>query len=122
MRGFHDGWRDGFEAKLVGQGTIRGRLYDLGDYPGVRVEGNSSDNFVTGELYQLRQPERSIRVLDGYEDCFPSEPHKSLFVRDLVVVTLEGGQRTRAWTYLYNRPVNDARLIPSGNYRQSRTQ
>jgi gamma-glutamylcyclotransferase (GGCT)/AIG2-like uncharacterized protein YtfP len=117
MRGFHEAWQDKFQAKLIGQGTIRGRLYDLGDYPGARVASTSSDDFVTGELYELSHPERAIRFLDGYEGYFPSEPHKSLFVRDLVTVTLQGCRKTRAWAYLYNRPVSDGKLIPSGNYR-----
>jgi len=117
MRGFHDAWQDKFGAKLVGQGTMRGSLYDLGNYPGVKIAADGSDDFVMGELYQLRHPERAISILDGYEGYSPSAPLKSLFIRDLVAVTLEGGQRTVAWVYLYNRPVSHAKLIPSGNYR-----
>jgi gamma-glutamylcyclotransferase (GGCT)/AIG2-like uncharacterized protein YtfP len=117
MRGFHEDLRKNIEAKLVGDGTISATLYDLGDYPGARLAGNRSENFVKGELYKLGDPEHAIGILDKYEDHFPSEPRKSLFIRELMTVTLEGGRKRRAWTYLYNRPVNDAKLIPSGNYR-----
>jgi gamma-glutamylcyclotransferase (GGCT)/AIG2-like uncharacterized protein YtfP len=117
MRGFHVSWQGEFGAKLVGQGTIRARLYDLGDFPGARLADNTADSSVTGELYRLREPERAIRVLDSYEGYFPTQPYRSLFIRDLVTVTVEGGRRTRAWTYVYNRPVSNAKLIPSGDYR-----
>lgn len=117
MRGFHEDLQEKVGGKLIGKGTIRAKLYDLGDYPGARLAGNSSESFVKGELYQLGDPERASRVLDEYEDYFPSEPRKSLFIRQLVTVTLEDGRKRRAWTYLYNRPVDNAKLIPSGNYR-----
>jgi gamma-glutamylcyclotransferase (GGCT)/AIG2-like uncharacterized protein YtfP len=117
MRGFPEYLQEKVQAKFLGEGSIRARLYNLGDYPGARLAGNSSDNFVKGELYQLGDPERSIKALDRYEDYFPSAPDKSLFIRELVMVTLESGRKRRAWTYLYNRPAGDAELIPSGNYR-----
>ncbi|HEV2417147.1 MAG TPA: gamma-glutamylcyclotransferase family protein [Terriglobia bacterium] len=117
MQSFQGGLQEKVGAKLVGEGTIRARLYDLGDYPGARLADNGSENFVKGELYQLSDPERTARILDKYEEYFPSEPLKSLFIRELVTVTLEGGRKRRAWTYLYNRPVDNTKLIPSGDYR-----
>lgn len=118
MRGLGDDVQKKVEAKLIGEGTIRARLYDLGEYPGARLAGNTSDSFVKGELYRLRDPERAIGILDEYENYFPSEPRKSLFIRELVAVMLENRATRRAWTYLYSRPVDDVKLIPSGNYRE----
>jgi gamma-glutamylcyclotransferase (GGCT)/AIG2-like uncharacterized protein YtfP len=117
MRGFHEDWHEKVEANLLGEGTIRAKLYDLGDYPGAKLAGAGSESLVKGELYQLRDPERAIEILDKYEDYIPSQPRKSLFIRELVPVTLESGRKRMAWTYLYNRPVDNLKLIPSGNYR-----
>ncbi len=117
MRGFHEDLQEKVGAKLVGEGTIRAKLYDLGDYPGAKLAGSSSENLVKGELYRLRDGEGASKILDQYEDYLPSAPRRSLFIRQLVTVTLENGRKRKAWTYLYNRPVDDAKLIPSGSYR-----
>jgi gamma-glutamylcyclotransferase (GGCT)/AIG2-like uncharacterized protein YtfP len=119
MRGLREDLRTKVDAKLIGGGTISAKLYDLGDYPGAKLAGKLSHSTVKGELYQIRDPDGTMRKLDSYEGCFPSEPGKSLFTRELVTVTLEDGKKTRAWTYLYNRPLDNAKLIPSGNYRDA---
>jgi gamma-glutamylcyclotransferase (GGCT)/AIG2-like uncharacterized protein YtfP len=118
MRGLHEHWQEKVGAKLVGEGTIRARLYDLGDFPGAKLAHNGSGYYVKGELYRLSDPDHATHVLDKYEDCFPSEPLKSLFIRELVPVTLEDHRKLTAWVYLYNRPVDEAHLIPSGDYRE----
>ena len=104
-------------ATLVGRGSIRAKLYDLGDYPGARQNGASSARQVKGELYRLRDAQNAIRLLDEYEEFFPGEPRRSLFVRRRTQVALEDGGTRIAWVYLYNRPVDESRLIPNGDYR-----
>jgi gamma-glutamylcyclotransferase (GGCT)/AIG2-like uncharacterized protein YtfP len=117
MKGFGEGWQDRLGAELVGQGSTCGRLYDLGGYPGATPDGGESGQRVKGELYRLGDPELAMRVLDEYEDFFPLHPEQSLFVRTLVLVTLENGRREDAWAYFYNRAVDETKLIPSGDYR-----
>jgi hypothetical protein len=39
MRGFREDWQRKLGAEFVGRGTIRGNLYDLGEYPGPKVPG-----------------------------------------------------------------------------------
>jgi len=58
-----------------------------------------------------------IKCLDGYEEFFPLEPHKSVFVREMMPVKPEGGLQKRAWVYLYNGKVPGSSRIPSGDYR-----
>lgn len=153
MRGFREDLQHKVQARFLGKGSIRARLYDLGPYPGAKLAGNSSEDSVKGELYQLGDAEPAIMMLDKYEAYSRLEPDNSLFIRDLVTVTLglrsasdvtaaplwsrlgnsisepcalagdlgntlEGSRNRRAWTYLYNRPVSEAKLIPSGNYRE----
>ena len=119
MKGFREDWQRKVEAEFVRIGTIRARLYDLGDYPGARVLGAELGQRVSGELYRLRDPKLALKILDKYEEFSPLEPKKSLFVRELVSVTLEDGRKKRAWAYLYNRGMANAKLIPTGRYRDS---
>ena len=120
MKGFHEDWQREAGADFVGPGTIRANLYDLGGYPGARVFGAEPEQRVGGELYRLRDPDRALKILDKYEEFFPLRPNKSLFVRELLPVTLEDGRKKRAWAYLYNRGIANARLIPTGRYRDTR--
>jgi gamma-glutamylcyclotransferase (GGCT)/AIG2-like uncharacterized protein YtfP len=119
MKGFREDWQRKLGAEFVGRGTIRANLYDFGEYPGARVVGAESGRRVSGELYRLRDPELALKTLDEYEEFSPLKPNKSLFIRKLVSVTLEDGRKKRAWAYLYNRGIANARLIPTGCYRDS---
>jgi len=94
-------------------------LYDFGEYPGAKVLGAKPGRRVSGELYRLRAPKLALIFLDQYEGFSPLQLNKSLFVRELVSVTLEDGRKKRAWAYLYNRGIAKATLIPTGRYRDS---
>ncbi len=118
MEGLHQGLLRRAGARLVGKGTICAKLYDLGDYPGAKPNGGPRGSIVKGELYRLSDPEGAVEILDRYEDFFPERLDKSLFVRRLARVTLEDGRVQEAWTYFYNRPVDESRLVASGNYRE----
>jgi gamma-glutamylcyclotransferase (GGCT)/AIG2-like uncharacterized protein YtfP len=120
MKGFGEGWQELVGAELVGQGSICAKLYDLGEYPGATPDGGESRQWVRGELYRVNDPDLVMRILDGYEEFLPLQPEESLFVRALVPVTLETGRRQDAWVYFYNRAVDEANLIPSGDYRHNR--
>ena len=52
-------------ARYVGPATTRGRLYDLGAYPGMRAARGRGE-LVAGDLYRVSTPE-VWRVLDRYE-------------------------------------------------------
>ncbi len=88
----------------------RGRLLDLGDYPGL-VTGKG---WVAGEVLRLRSRDHARQVfaeLDPYEDFggWNALP-RSLYHRG--IVRLEGGGI--AWTYVLRRPVG--RPLPSGDW------
>lgn len=92
---------------LLASGTARGRLLDLGRYPGL-VEG---DGRVSGEVYRLDDPEL-LPMLDREEGYN--------FDRRRAIVTLAGGRRVRAWLYRYRGPRERATPIPDGVYRRAR--
>jgi gamma-glutamylcyclotransferase (GGCT)/AIG2-like uncharacterized protein YtfP len=91
-------------ATLVAPGTVRGRLLDLGRYPGL-VSGAGS---VRGELYRVHRPELLGRLdrEEGYN-----------FERRRARVVLRDGRRVRAWIYRYRGPRDRATPIPTGDWR-----
>lgn len=107
MRGYglHDLLARG--ADFVALGTARGRLLDLGRYPGV-VQGRGR---VTGEVYRLRDPQ-VLPAVDRAEGV--------QFLRGHTLVTLADGGRARAWIYRYRGPRERAVPIPDGDYRRAR--
>jgi gamma-glutamylcyclotransferase (GGCT)/AIG2-like uncharacterized protein YtfP len=101
--------RDG--ATYIGKGRIRARLFDLPDegFPGAIPDPNS---YTLGELYSLKNSHETLLQLDQLEGC-----DEGLFERELVDVW-RNASRQKAWTYFYKRPLNGAREIPAGDYRQ----
>lgn len=120
------------EAKLLGAGPVRfvgraklpGTLYDFGPFPGAVREkpqpmGGVPVEDVNGEVFELLDPAvPTLAALDAHEGFDMHRPGGSLFLRRRLTVKLEGGGQVEAWTYLYARPIKDARVIPSGDWRQ----
>jgi gamma-glutamylcyclotransferase (GGCT)/AIG2-like uncharacterized protein YtfP len=104
----------GAGAKFLGRGRVRGRLLDLGDYPGL-VRAVTRDDRVRGELYSI-SGRRTLAELDAYEDYDPRHPEQSLFLRRESRIELDSGETTTAWVYLYAGPVARGRRIASGDY------
>ena len=94
-------------ATFLGVGTARGRLLDLGRYPGV-VAGRGR---VTGEVYRLHDPQ-VLPAVDRAEGV--------QFVRGRTLVTLADGGRAPAWMYRYRGRRERAVPIPDGDYRRAR--
>jgi gamma-glutamylcyclotransferase (GGCT)/AIG2-like uncharacterized protein YtfP len=102
------------QFRRIGRGSVRGRLYDLGDYPGaVLVEGPDS---IYGEVYRLPADQEILRKLDEYEGFDPSDPGGSLFARTKCPVRLENSEELSCWVYIYNRDPGSAKLVPGGDY------
>jgi gamma-glutamylcyclotransferase (GGCT)/AIG2-like uncharacterized protein YtfP len=95
------------DAEFVGAGSFKGRLYDLGNFPGAVPSDESSDR-VRGEIYALSDANRILRALDRYEG--------RAFRRERATVRTDDGRETRSWIYLYDGPISRGRLISSGDY------
>jgi gamma-glutamylcyclotransferase (GGCT)/AIG2-like uncharacterized protein YtfP len=102
-------------ADFLGPGRIPGVLYDVGPYPGV-VKKAGARAYVRGDVYRLRDSERSLRILDRYEGWDAKKPSSGEFRRSRVAVDLGAGKKIRAWIYLYNRPTTGLPKIRSGDY------
>ncbi len=92
----------------LGRTGIRGQLYNLGDYPGLVLGGRG---IVHGELLGFDDP-ALWPSLDDYETHDPEQPALSEYLR-LETDLLDG---SRAWTYVYNQPIEDRPLIAGGNW------
>jgi gamma-glutamylcyclotransferase (GGCT)/AIG2-like uncharacterized protein YtfP len=90
--------------KPIGKGTIMGRLYDFGDYPGVVLDGDANEK-IQGDVFALPSDPQTLARLDDYEEYHPQNPEGSLFKRLRTTVTLLNGSRESCWVYVYNRKL-----------------
>lgn len=103
----------------VGAASVRGRLYDFGDFPGAVIDP-SSNRFVRGEVVELPDDENILHALDKYEEFDSANPRNSLFVRSKVDIETADGRVIEGWIYVYNKNPGDAPLIRDGNYAKSK--
>ena len=103
----------------VGKGSVRGVLYDLGEYPGA-VLRPSSRKKIFGTVFRLSGDPNVLRELDEYEGFDPKAPEASLFVRSLHPVTLTRGETLRCWVYEYNKEPGAGRVVATGRFGSTR--
>ena len=102
-------------ADLVAEGTYRGRLYKVGDYPGAVPSEDPSER-VKGEVWFLREPDSVLPELDRYEGCGPGFPEPTEYVGRRQEIVLADGTTCIACVYIYNRPTDDLVRISSGDF------
>ena len=107
--------------RRIGAASVPGRLYDLGDYPGAILDPDC-DTKIIGEVFQLPDDGAALAALDAYEGIDPQDSDGGAFVRRKAEITLEGGANLQCWIYVYNRQVESASLITSGDYIWHRNQ
>jgi gamma-glutamylcyclotransferase (GGCT)/AIG2-like uncharacterized protein YtfP len=103
------------EARFVGYGRLQGRLFHLGDYPGV-VPSNDPNSWVYGEVYALDNPSETLARLDDYEGCGLNDAPPYEFERVKETIVLESGGRDTVWVYVYKGTTADKQEICSGDY------
>ena len=91
--------------------VISGKLYDLGHYPGLRIDPESR---VHGRLYEVIDP-KAFRLLDEYERYDPHHPETSLYIRRAVRLA---DPKRDVWVYVYNGEVGDRPVIDHGDWGQ----
>ncbi|HYT91195.1 MAG TPA: gamma-glutamylcyclotransferase family protein [Gemmataceae bacterium] len=102
-------------ARLLGAGSVAGRLYDLGPYPGMTDPLATGDR-VRGDVYELDAPEAILAVLDDYEGCGPASPQPHLYERVVLPAMLGNGDTRAVWVYAYRGSLEQGRHVPSGEY------
>lgn len=96
-------------VRFAGGAQLPGRLFDLGDYPGLLIGGDSTgkspdgQTSVPGELFEVLDPV-VWTILDDYEGFDSRAPDQSPFVRrELTLVS----PALSAWVYVLNRSAAD---------------
>ncbi len=101
---------------VLGPARVRGRLYDLGSYPGA-VPDPQAPHWIRGELLVL--PGAAWPWLDRYEGFDARRAGRSLFVRERCVA-VDGERRSVAcWIYRYNRDPGGLPLVAHGDWSRA---
>jgi len=103
---------------LVGEAKVKGKLYDLGDYPAAKP--TEENKFIIGELYKIRSENEfswAIGQLDDYEGVHVGFDETQLYRRDITEVYIDN-KTTKAWIYWYHGDIDDRPLIESGDVLQ----
>jgi gamma-glutamylcyclotransferase (GGCT)/AIG2-like uncharacterized protein YtfP len=104
------------KMRAVGEGFVRGRLYDLGGYPGAVPDANAPGR-IFGTVMELPDDPEFLRRLDAYEECDPQSPETSEYVRELREVELAAGGARTCWFYRYNWETGEKRVIAGGSWK-----
>ena len=107
------------KLRPLGPATVRGRLYDLGSYPGAVLDASSATR-ISGHIFALPAGGDVLHLLDDYEGFNAADPADSLFIRRACHAAMPDGNTRKCWIYLYNRRLGSARPIPGGKYLGSR--
>ena len=133
-------------SHLLGEGTAKGSLFDLGRYPGF-VHNPEAPGNVIGHVIQMDDPVEMLKTLDEYEGITASYPVDSEYRRELIPVfkgvstnilrsttqfdtdptdlaSLKDKLSTPSikekidycWCYVYAGDTSNLKLIESGNY------
>ncbi len=101
-------------SRFLGYARVRGRLYDLGDYPGLVL--SDEDRWVRGEAYQIDDNPDVLLTLDRHEGCCPEDPGPYEFERVTQAAVLEDGTTRQVWVYVYRLSIDEKPAIGSGDY------
>jgi gamma-glutamylcyclotransferase (GGCT)/AIG2-like uncharacterized protein YtfP len=96
------------DLEAVGEATVRGTLYDVGDYPGMIL----GDGLVRGDVVRVPTRQR-FEALDAYEECDASPP---LFRRVLTTARCRDASEKIVWVYTYARSIAGKARIHEGDY------
>ncbi len=116
-------------TEYIGDRTLKGCLFDLGDYPGLVLEpalygSDKTSTDVTVQLFRIKENIdhqtrfQLLTEIDAYEDCNLQDPAQSEYRRTTVPIKLENGKWGDAWIYLYQRDFSDKPVIDKWNIQQ----
>lgn len=93
--------------KFISKATCNGLLYDIGNYPGLILSGNTP---VKGELFEILD-ESVFQTMDEFEEYFEHDIENSDYIRKQITL-LEPKQK--AWVYEYRRPLEGKTHLEHG--------
>jgi gamma-glutamylcyclotransferase (GGCT)/AIG2-like uncharacterized protein YtfP len=103
-------------SKFFSSAKVKGKLFDIGQYPGVVLYPDGAD-IVHGVLLQMDNPEAILDIIDIYEGFGEDQPQPNEFIRVPTQAETESGIQI-CWIYVYNLPLENIPQITSGNYHE----
>lgn len=94
-------------SKFIELASVQGRLYDIGEYPGL-IQSDKKSHQVKGEVFKLNNPDLTLQKLDDYEGCE--------YKRIKTSVTLDNDKKVESWLYIFSLPTDEYTCIESGDY------
>src|ERR1700709_927884 len=101
-------------SKFYSEGKLKGKLYDIGEYPGA-VFYSDDESYIYGSILELTNIEKVLPVIDEYEGYGDDQIQPNEFIRALANIETDAGS-VSCWLYLYNLPVAGLPVIESGRY------
>jgi gamma-glutamylcyclotransferase (GGCT)/AIG2-like uncharacterized protein YtfP len=101
-------------SRFHSYGKIKGKLYDIGEYPGV-ILSSKGDEYIYGSILKLEHPEDVFPIIDDYEGYGKDQPIPNEFIRLLAQVETSHTS-INCWMYVYNLPITGLKLIENGRY------
>ena len=99
-------------GSFLGEGSTRGWLYDLGNYPGLVFDAQA-ENEVVGHLFSLDHPAAVFAILDTFEGIQPN--HSGEYARVEIPVFFQN-QILYCWVYQYNQNPEGLPVIAQKSY------
>ncbi len=93
-------------SRLVGNGQMQGKLYDLGQYPGA-VYSSKAKSWIKGQVIELEETASMLSRLDDYEG--------EEYDRKVVPIHLSN-EVYCCWVYLYRFNIDGFIEIEIGDY------
>lgn len=99
--------------RIVGPAAVGGALYDLGDYPGMKL-GDGADALVPGLLLEIDPEGAALSLLDAYEGV-----GDGLFTRRRIALQRGAAEHRTAWLYEYRGSVHGLRRLRAWSVAQT---
>lgn len=104
-------------ARSFGAASMQGRLYSLGEYPGLITSHDPGDR-IAGEVLRLDCPTETFAMLDAYEGVAKAADPASRgeYERIIAPARLAGGTLLSVWVYVYRGPTCGKAPVASGSW------
>ncbi len=114
MQGFHNPYARQLrqQSRFIGFGHLPGLLYRIDWFPGA-VPDAAATSLIHGEVYQLKTPTETLRILDEYEDV--AADGSGIYIRKALPVQV-GEESLMCWIYTYNTSTESLVPIEGGRW------
>jgi gamma-glutamylcyclotransferase (GGCT)/AIG2-like uncharacterized protein YtfP len=100
-------------ATFVCEAYVKGRLYNILDYPGLVIDV-MYQSLVYGEIYKLMNDE-ILNKLDEFEEAWPLFGEDAEYKR-IEIEAIANNTNYTCQIYIYNWPIDESKRIVSGKW------